>query len=132
MAKRYCVCVDGVLIKDDKILLMKRNVDPFKGYWHVIGGHVGENENLKDALRREFLEETNLEVEVGDVIFGRIEESVDRIKLIIVFQVINAKGEIKLNHENQEFGWFDQMPPKSVYNYSKYIKKTNNQNNEKS
>ena len=101
---------------------MKRNVEPFIGYWHVIGGHVGENENLKDALHREYLEETNLEVEVGEIIFGRIEECSDRIKIIVVFQVFNQKGEIKLNYENQEFGWFDRMPSKLVFDYSKYIK----------
>jgi len=113
-------------MKDDKILLMKRNVEPFIGYWHVIGGHVGENENLKDALHREYLEETNLDVEVGEIIFGRIEECPDRIKIIIAFQVFNEKGEIKLNYENQEFGWFDRMPSQIVFDYSKYVNKQRN------
>ncbi len=127
LAKRYCVCVDGILIKEGKILLMKRNVEPFKGYWHVIGGHVDDDETLKEALSREFREETGLEVEVGELIGGRIEETQDRVKIIVAFQVLNAKGEIKLNEENQEFGWFYLMPSKSVYDYSKYLQKTKQQ-----
>ena len=42
--QNFVVCVDGVYVKDGKILLLKRNVEPFKGFWHVVGGHVEENE----------------------------------------------------------------------------------------
>ena len=33
---------------------MKR--EPFKGYWRVVGGHVEENETLKEALKLESTE----------------------------------------------------------------------------
>ena len=64
---------------------MKRSVKQFKGCWHVVGRHVEENEMLKDALKREFKEETNLDVEVGKIIGGRFEETFDRTKLGVVF-----------------------------------------------
>ena len=57
--KKFVVCVDGVYVRDGKILLLKRAVEPFKGFWHVVGGHVDESESLKDAVKREFKEETN-------------------------------------------------------------------------
>ena len=53
--KKFVVCVDGVYVKNGKILLLKRNVEPFKGCWHVVGGHVDEDESLKDAVIRESL-----------------------------------------------------------------------------
>jgi ADP-ribose pyrophosphatase YjhB (NUDIX family) len=34
---------------------------------------VEENETLKEALKREFKEETNLDAEIGDILDGRIE-----------------------------------------------------------
>jgi ADP-ribose pyrophosphatase YjhB (NUDIX family) len=89
----------------------------------VVGGHVEENETLKDALKREFKEETNLNVDVGEMIGGRIEETLDRIKLIVVFEVPSAKGEIRLNAENTEFGWFGQVLLNSVYDYGKCLRK---------
>lgn len=52
--KKMVVCVDGVYIKNGKILLLRRNVEPFKGYRHLVGGHVEENESLKEAMKREF------------------------------------------------------------------------------
>jgi 8-oxo-dGTP diphosphatase len=119
--KKFVVCVDGVYVRDGKILLLKRDVEPFKGCWHVVGGHVEENESLKAAVKREFMEETGLDVTVGDIIDGRIEETFDRIKIIVAFEVISAEGEIRLNSENEACGWFDEIPCDSVYDYAKYL-----------
>ncbi|TRO54424.1 NUDIX hydrolase, partial [Candidatus Bathyarchaeota archaeon] len=88
--KEFVVCVDGVYIRNGKLLLLKRNVEPFKGYWHVVGGHVEENESLRDAIKREFKEETGLEVTVGSIVAGRVEETFDRIKIIVAFEVTSA------------------------------------------
>jgi 8-oxo-dGTP diphosphatase len=115
--------VDGVYIKEGKILLLKRNTKPYKGYWHLIGGHVEENETLKQALKREFKEETNLDAEIGGIIDARIEKTSDRTKVIVAYEITSAKGKIRLNSENQEYGWFTQTPNNSVYNYDKYLKK---------
>ena len=119
--KKFVVCVDGVYVKDGKILLLKRNVEPFKGCWHVVGGHVKEDESLKDAVIREFREETGLDVAVGGIIDGRFEVTFDRVKIIAVFEVVSAEGEVHLNSENEAYGWFDEVPSNSVYDYVKYL-----------
>ena len=123
MTEKFFLCVDGIYIKAGKILLLKRSVEPFKGCWHIIGGHVEENETLKEALKREFKEETNLDVEVGEIIDGRIEKTSDRIKIIVAFKVTSTQGEIQLNSESEEYGWFAKIPSNSVYDYAKYLKK---------
>jgi 8-oxo-dGTP diphosphatase len=123
LTEKFFICVDGVYVKDGKILLLKRSKEPFKGRWHIIGGHVEENETLKEALKREFKEETNLDVEVGEIIDGRIEKTSDRIKIIVAFKVTSAQGEIRLNSESEEYGWFTEIPSNSVYDYAKYLKK---------
>lgn len=117
----FVLCVDGVYIKDGKILLLKRAVKPFKGCWHLTGGHVEENETLKDALKREFREETGLEIEAGQIVDQRIERTYDRTKIISVFEVTHARGKIRLNHESLDYGWFVKTPPNSVYNYDEYL-----------
>jgi ADP-ribose pyrophosphatase YjhB (NUDIX family) len=119
--KKFIVCVDGVFVRDGKILLLKRNVEPFKGCWHVVGGHVEEDESLKDAMIREFREETGLNVAVGGIIDGRLEVTFDRVKIIAVFEVVSAEGEIHLNFENEAYGWFDEVPSNSIYDYVKYL-----------
>ena len=121
--KNIVACVDGMWIKDGKVLLLKRAKEPFKDRWSLVGGHAEGKETLEEALRREFKEETNLEVEVGEPLGERFEATFDRIKRIVTFEVTSAKGEIRLNSENTEYGWFDHIPPNSVFDYSKYLKK---------
>ena len=119
--KSFVVYVEGIYIKNGKILLVKRANEPFKDFWHIIGGQVEDNETIKNALKREFKEETTLKIKVGEIITGRLEETFDQIKIIITFKVTLAKGKINLNSENEDYGWFHKFPANSVYDYSRYL-----------
>jgi 8-oxo-dGTP diphosphatase len=46
--------------KDLKILLIKRNLEPFKNMWAIPGGFVLKGETLEHAAIRELSEETNV------------------------------------------------------------------------
>jgi ADP-ribose pyrophosphatase YjhB (NUDIX family) len=119
--KELVLCVDGLCVKKGKILLVKRNVEPFKGSWHLVGGHVEKDETLKEALKREFREETKLDVKIGDFIDIRIEETFDRLKIIVTFKVIAARGKVCLDSENITYNWFNEIPRDFVYDYFKLL-----------
>lgn len=53
----------AAIIKNDeeKILLTRRNVEPFKGQWCLPGGHIDQFEKVEDAVIREVKEETGLD-----------------------------------------------------------------------
>jgi 8-oxo-dGTP diphosphatase len=63
------VRVSGILIRDDKLLLVKLN-SPARDnpVWMPPGGGVEHGELLDSALRREFKEETGLHIEVKRIV----------------------------------------------------------------
>ena len=54
--------VIGIIVKDSKVLMIKRKKQEGNLIWGFPGGKVLENESKEDACIREILEETNLEV----------------------------------------------------------------------
>lgn len=60
--------VDGVVVKDGKILLIKRKKSPFKGKWALPGGFVDYEEKTDDAVIREVFEETGLKTKIINLV----------------------------------------------------------------
>lgn len=59
------VAVGAVIVDDGDLLLIRRGHGPAAGEWSVPGGRVERGETLAEALVREVLEETSLEVVCG-------------------------------------------------------------------
>ena len=66
--KNIRVRIAGILKRDDKILLIKHRKNN-KEYWLLPGGGVDYQETFSEALKREFIEETNLEIEPKEMVF---------------------------------------------------------------
>jgi 8-oxo-dGTP diphosphatase len=61
--------VNGILIEDEKILLVKHLMGNGREFWSTPGGGMIYGTNAVDNLKREFLEETGLGIEVGEYLF---------------------------------------------------------------
>src|SRR3989338_10458445 len=57
------VSVDAIVIKDHKVLLIQRGVEPNKGFWGTPGGYIEWDESAEETVKREVKEETNLDAE---------------------------------------------------------------------
>ncbi len=60
---RPLVGVGAIIFRRNRILMAQRGKDPLKGWWSLPGGALELGESLEDAVRREVLEETGLQVE---------------------------------------------------------------------
>jgi 8-oxo-dGTP diphosphatase len=58
------VAVGAVVRRDDELLVVRRGHGPAAGQWSVPGGRVRFGEDLREAVVREVLEETGIEVVV--------------------------------------------------------------------
>jgi len=68
------VGVGGVVIFEDRALLIRRGSEPLKGEWSIPGGTLEVGETIAEGVRRELREETGLEVRTLELIevFERI------------------------------------------------------------
>jgi ADP-ribose pyrophosphatase YjhB (NUDIX family) len=72
--ERPMVGVGGVVISGGRALLVRRGSPPLEGQWSIPGGMLEVGETILEGVRRELLEETGIEVRVGELIevFERI------------------------------------------------------------
>lgn len=118
------VSIDAVIVQDQKILLIKRGVEPFKGYWGTPGGYVLWDESTEQAVGREVKEETGLDVTKTTLV------KVDSNPIRHPRQVINfvylaevGNGEPVAGDDAAEIQWFDlsAMPAELAYDHAQNI-----------
>ncbi|MFJ8511820.1 NUDIX hydrolase [Lysinibacillus xylanilyticus] len=56
--------VYGIYVDNEKLLVINKNGGPYINRFDLPGGSLEEGETLSEAMKREFLEETGLEIEI--------------------------------------------------------------------
>lgn len=78
--------VGAVIFRQDRVLLVQRGREPAYGRWSLPGGLVELGETLEEAVKREVLEESGLNVEVRDLV-----AALDRV-------ILDDKGRIEYHY----------------------------------
>jgi 8-oxo-dGTP diphosphatase len=105
------IAVGAIVVRDNKVLLVKRSQSPGQGLWAIPGGRVELGETLQQAAEREILEETGLKIRAGDALytFEVIEpDDVGRIQFHYVIVDLMADylgGEINPSDDVSEARW---------------------------
>jgi ADP-ribose pyrophosphatase YjhB (NUDIX family) len=108
--------VQGILERDGRVLLARRAQEPRRGHWDLPGGFLHETEDAADGLRREFLEETGLQVEPAGLL--RIDiEPYDGRHVFSVTWLVHADGEPVAGDDVAELRWFarDELPAEMAF-----------------
>ncbi len=96
------------VVRDGKILLMRRSIDDFLGgYYELPGGGVENGETIEKAAMREVKEETGLIASRVITTFKGFDYSTDkkpRVKQINLLMEVKP-GQVKLSNEHDDFLW---------------------------
>ncbi len=82
------------MVDDGKLLMIRRAKEPGKGLWSIPGGRVEKGEYLSQALVREVKEETNLDIDVKELL-GILEVPGDPHYVILDHVAAVTGGEIR-------------------------------------
>ena len=61
----------GVVLRDNKALLVQRGWEPFSGTWQLPGGYVEQDEVITEGVAREVMEEAGVEAKVNRAVAFR-------------------------------------------------------------
>lgn len=107
MALRVSTCM---IIRENKILLMNRNKEPYMGWWAFPGGKVEQGESTLNAVVREISEEIGLDISPS-LYCNLFEDLTDSGKIIDQFDLyyhISMLDSFQVNPNAEgEFRWFE-------------------------
>jgi len=109
------ITVDGLIIQNDEIVLIKRGNDPFKDSWALPGGFVEYGEKTEQAIVREVLEETGLICEIKKLFGVYSDPSRDPRghTISIVYELAKKNGILKGGDDASDAQFFslEKLPP---------------------
>jgi 8-oxo-dGTP diphosphatase len=116
--------VDGAILIDKKILLIKRKNEPFKGKWALPGGFVEYGEKVEDAVIREIFEETNLKTKISDIIgiYSDPKRDPRGHVVSVVYNLDILSGDLKGGDDASDAKFFDLKDlPKLAFDHKKIV-----------
>ena len=116
-------CVDLLIFGDDnRILLTKRSINPFKGYWHLPGTIIRRNETRRNAVKRAAKEELGKEIMIKEElgIYESIVSFRHDISNAFLVKFKNTKN-IEIDFQSNEYQYFKKLPSKIPVHHKKMI-----------
>ncbi len=105
----------GAVVRDGKVLFVRRNYEPSKGTWTLPGDFSEHTETLDEAVKHELCEEIGMEVEVQGMVGVRTRYTEKHGAVLVIFRCGLASGEPKADeYEISAAEFFDAEQIKAL------------------
>ena len=118
------VGVDAVLVEDERLLVVIRGREPFRGQPALPGGRVELGESVESALCREVLEETGLVVRIASLVgvYSDPRRDPRGHTISIAYEVTRVHGEPKAGSDAADVAWVDLSPlPRLAFDHAQIV-----------
>lgn len=122
------LCVEIIVKTKGGVVLTKRGIVPYEGFWHIPGGTVLYGESVSEAVKRIAIEEVGIEIKIQKLI-NIIEYPSERKKrgygqsIGIAFLCKVKSGKIPKVRNGEEIRKFKRMPRKMIPEQKEFIKR---------
>ncbi len=100
------VAVGTIVVAEDRLVLVRRAIEPGYGLWVFPGGYVDRGESVQAAAVREAKEEAGLDVRIDGLL--NIYSYAHRSLIVIVYGATAIGGELCADEECLEARLFDR------------------------
>ncbi|WP_216213787.1 NUDIX hydrolase [Amycolatopsis aidingensis] len=97
----------AVVVKDAKVLLVRRRVKEGSLSWQFPAGEVEEGESAIQAAVREVREETGLTVAESKVLGERVHPNTGRTMIYVACDYVTGEATVVDNEELAELAWLE-------------------------
>ncbi len=116
-------CAEVIVADLGKVLLVKRSIEPYLGFWDIPGGFLEDGEHPEDGARREVLEETGIEIELKGLIGVYVERypGEEAVNTLTLAFAAAPRGEPRPGDETSAVGYFaaDAIPENLAFDHAK-------------
>lgn len=111
------VAVVVFIVRNARVLLIQRAVDPGKGGWALPAGFVDHDEAPEAAAIRETLEETGLQVRIDRLLAVYPKRDEGLADIVIAYSASVNSGTAIAGDDAAALGWFERecLPPLEFY-----------------
>ena len=121
------LCLDFIVVKNNKVLLAKREIEPNKGSWSLPGGMVRYQETIDQAAERIIGAELGLKIKEKNL-FGYMEfpHEINQNGTLIhsvslAFLTTLEDGELRGSDQAREIEFFEILPQEAHSIHHKFL-----------
>jgi len=110
-------CAGALVVRNGKVLLIRRAIEPFRGYWDIPGGFCEVDEHPVQTAIREVREETGLEIELTGILGLWLDDYEGSATLNVYYLARPLSRHLCIGEDADGAAWFapDALPQRIAF-----------------